>query len=84
MHLGQFVGMAVIIAGLVVLFFALNVHSRTPGWAGRFGAVWRMKEPVKAPTGQAIHLIHTHSTFQADDQLNGERGMTILRPELPH
>ena len=38
-HLGQFVGMAVIIAGLLVLFFALNVHSGMPGWAGRFGAV---------------------------------------------
>src|SRR6266566_5744591 len=38
-HLGQFVGMAVIIAGLLVLFFALNVHAGTPGWAGRFGAV---------------------------------------------
>lgn len=38
-HLGQFCGMVVIIAGLLVLFFALNVHSGTPGWAGRFAAV---------------------------------------------
>jgi hypothetical protein len=38
-HLGQFVGMAVIIAGLLVLFFALNVHAGTPGWMGRFAAV---------------------------------------------
>jgi hypothetical protein len=38
-HLGQFAGMAVIIAGLLALFFALNVHSGTPGWASRFGAV---------------------------------------------
>lgn len=38
-HLGQFAGMAVIIAGLLVLFFALDVHSGTPAWAGRFGAV---------------------------------------------
>jgi len=38
-HLGQFVGMAVIIAGLLVLFFALNVHAGTAGWAGRFAAV---------------------------------------------
>lgn len=38
-HLGQFVGMAVIIAGVLVLFYALNVHSGMPGWAGRFGAV---------------------------------------------
>ena len=38
-HLGQFCGMVVIIAGLLVLFFALNIHSGTPGWAGRFAAV---------------------------------------------
>ena len=38
-HLGQFAGMAVIIAGLLVLFYALNAHSGTPGWTGRFGAV---------------------------------------------
>ncbi len=38
-HLGQFVGMAILIAGLVVLFFALDVHSGAPGWAGRFGAL---------------------------------------------
>src|SRR5438552_4691829 len=38
-HLGQFAGMAVIIAGLLVLFFALNIHSGAPAWAVRFGAV---------------------------------------------
>src|SRR5438093_5253168 len=38
-HLGQFAGMAVIIAGLLVLFFALNVHAGTPGWVGRFAGV---------------------------------------------
>lgn len=38
-HLGQFVGIAVIIAGLLVLFFALNVLHGTPGWMGRFAAV---------------------------------------------
>jgi len=38
-HLGQFAGMAVIIAGLLVLFFALNVHAGAAGWAGRFAAV---------------------------------------------
>jgi hypothetical protein len=31
--------MAVIIAGLLVLFYALNVNSGAPGWASRFGAV---------------------------------------------
>ena len=38
-HLGQFVGMALIIAGLLVLFHALNAQVGTPGWANRFGAV---------------------------------------------
>jgi hypothetical protein len=38
-HLGQFVGMAIIIAGFIALFFALNVPSGTAGWAGRFGVV---------------------------------------------
>src|SRR5437773_1451410 len=38
-HLGQFAGMAVIIAGLLVLFFALNIHHGTAGWAARFAAV---------------------------------------------
>jgi hypothetical protein len=38
-HLGQFAGMALIIAGLVVLFFALTVQTRVLMWVGRFGAV---------------------------------------------
>jgi hypothetical protein len=38
-HLGQFAGMAIIIAGLLVLFLALNTHEGTPGWANRFGAI---------------------------------------------
>src|SRR5512135_3443961 len=38
-HLGQFVGMAVIIAGLLVLFYALDARSGAALWAGRFGAV---------------------------------------------
>jgi hypothetical protein len=38
-HLGQFVGMAVIVAGLFVLFYALNVHTGGAGWVNRFGAV---------------------------------------------
>jgi len=38
-HLGQFVGTAVIIAGLLVLFFALNVSEGTPRWVGFFGAI---------------------------------------------
>jgi hypothetical protein len=38
-HLGQFVGTAVITAGLLVLFFALNLSEGTPRWVGFFGAV---------------------------------------------
>jgi hypothetical protein len=38
-HLGQFVGEAVLLAGLLVLFFALNVSDGPPRWLGFFGAV---------------------------------------------
>jgi hypothetical protein len=38
-HLGQFAGMTIIIAGLLVLYFALNPESWIPRWLGRFGAV---------------------------------------------
>src|SRR5215207_10134409 len=38
-HLGQFVFMAVLLLGLLVLFFALNVRSGALGWVGRFAAV---------------------------------------------
>jgi hypothetical protein len=38
-HLGEFVGAAVFIAGLLVLFFALNVSEGTPCWVGFFGAI---------------------------------------------
>ncbi|MFI1290487.1 DUF4386 family protein [Streptomyces sp. NPDC020792] len=37
-HLGQFAGMAVLLAGLVALFFTLDVQAGTARWAGRFGA----------------------------------------------
>jgi hypothetical protein len=38
-HLGQFVGMAGILVGLLVLFFALNVSEGSPRWLGFFGAI---------------------------------------------
>jgi hypothetical protein len=38
-HLGQFVGLAVLLAGLLVLFFALNVSEGTPRWLGFFAAI---------------------------------------------
>jgi hypothetical protein len=38
-HLGQFVSTAVLLAGLLVLVFALNVSRGTPQWLAFFGAV---------------------------------------------
>lgn len=38
-HLAEFVGMAGILGGLLVLFFALNVSQGTPRWLGFFGAI---------------------------------------------
>src|SRR5687768_9513405 len=37
-HLGQFASMAILLAGLLALFFALDGQAETPRWAGRFGA----------------------------------------------
>jgi hypothetical protein len=37
-HLGQFAGMAILIAGLLVLFFALDPQAGMALWAGRLGA----------------------------------------------
>ena len=37
-HLGQFSAMAILLAGLLALFFALDVPAGTARWAGRFGA----------------------------------------------
>jgi hypothetical protein len=39
-HLGQFVGMAVIIAGLLVLYFALDIRAGGAAWVARLGAVF--------------------------------------------
>jgi hypothetical protein len=38
-HLAEFVSEAVLLAGLLVLFFALNVSEGTPRWLGFFGAI---------------------------------------------
>ena len=37
-HVGQFTAMAILLAGLVALFFALEVQAGAASWAGRFGA----------------------------------------------
>ena len=39
-HLGQFVGMAVIIAGLVALYVALGLRAGAAAWLARLGAVF--------------------------------------------
>lgn len=38
-HLGQFIGMAIIIAGLLAMFSALNIHSGAAELVGKFGVV---------------------------------------------
>jgi len=38
-HLGQFVGEAVLTAGLLILYFALGVSQGTPRWLGFFAAI---------------------------------------------
>ena len=38
-HLGQFAGMAVIIAGLLVLYFTLDIRAGGAAWLARLGAV---------------------------------------------
>jgi len=37
-HLGQFAAIAILIAGLLALFFVLDARNETARWAGRFGA----------------------------------------------
>jgi hypothetical protein len=37
-HLGQFASMAILLAGLLALFFALNLQDGMTRWAARFGA----------------------------------------------
>ena len=38
-HMGQFLGMAALLAGLVVLVFAIGSRNGPPGWIGRFAAI---------------------------------------------
>ena len=39
-HLGQFAGMAMLIVGMVVMFFALSLPASGIGWVGRLGLLW--------------------------------------------
>ena len=38
MHVGQFACTAILLGGLIALFFALDVRDEAARWAGRFGA----------------------------------------------
>ncbi len=53
-HLGQFIGIAVIIAGLLVLFLALNVLHETAGWIARFAALSAVVELALYGVLQAV------------------------------
>ena len=58
-HLGQFAGMAVIIAGLLVLYFALDVRAGGAAWVARLGAVccgggaWALRRPAGGGRGRS-------------------------------
>jgi hypothetical protein len=54
-HIGQFVGMAILLAGLVALVFALDVQNELAKWAGRFGA------------GLAVAALALYGALQAVD-----------------
>ncbi len=44
-HLGQFAATAIMLAGLLGLFFALEARGGMVGWTGRFGAARRRRRP---------------------------------------
>ncbi|MGW4439243.1 hypothetical protein ACWELO_26415 [Streptomyces sp. NPDC004596] len=54
-HLGQFAGMAVFLAGLFTLFSALDLRASTARWAGRFG------------TASAVAALALYGVLQAVD-----------------
>ena len=54
-HLGQFAAMVILLAGLLALFFALDVQDGTARWAGRFG------------TASAVAALALYGALQAVD-----------------
>ena len=54
-HVGQFAAMAILLAGLLALRFALEVQAGTASWAGRFGAA------------SAVAALALYGTLQAVD-----------------
>lgn len=62
-HLGEFTGMAVLIAGLIVLVFAFNTSERTPGVAGWLGGI------------SAVAALALYGVLQAVDGVALERAV---------
>jgi len=53
-HLGQFVGQAILLAGLLVLYIALGVTQGAPRWLGFFAAVSAVVALALAGVGYAV------------------------------
>jgi hypothetical protein len=60
-HVGQFASAAILLAGLFVLFFALDVQAGTARWAGRFGA------------GSAVVALALYGVLQAVDGVGNKQ-----------
>jgi hypothetical protein len=62
-HLAQFVSMAIFVAGLLALYFALDLQAGTPRWAGRFGAASAL---AALPLYGALQAVDGVANKQAD------------------
>jgi len=62
-HLAQFVSMTIFVAGLLGLFFALDVQTGTARWAGRFGAAFAV---AALPLYGALQAVDGVANKQAD------------------
>ncbi|WP_167046091.1 hypothetical protein [Salinibacterium sp. ZJ454] len=73
-HLSQFVGMAVLVAGLVALYFALDPPVRAPMWLNRFGALSAIVALASYAVLQAVdgvalkHTVDAWSTSSGSDR----------------
>jgi hypothetical protein len=63
-HLGQFVGIASLLAGLLVLFYALNLEAGAPRWLGVFGALAAV---VTVPLAAIVYAVDGVALKQAVD-----------------
>ena len=64
-HLGQFAGMALLIAGLVALFFALDHEFAPASWAGRFGVAAAVAALALYGALQAVDGVANKQTVDA-------------------